>query len=199
MVNIVCIDLWVVKFPLESGALRNAFFVLFALLVVLSFHATDIYRLFQQTRNDLAVLNNRSAWTGAASAVLVLAMIAYTAHEGYWLANVNNRAPTSIDGAWEVQGPHDIDIPAWIFFKYNRAYMAVFRFSNGKSETHDFRVDDTSKTLNVGQEWLTPGADIFKGTWTRSDDTMTVTGDWKGTVPVKLLLKRKPMQIKDHR
>jgi uncharacterized membrane protein YphA (DoxX/SURF4 family) len=37
MVNIVCIDLWVVKFPLESGALRNAFFALFALLVVLSF------------------------------------------------------------------------------------------------------------------------------------------------------------------
>jgi hypothetical protein len=98
----------------------------------------------------------------------------------------------------EVQGRHDADVPAWIYFEYNRAYMAVFRFADGRSETHDFRVDDASKTLNVGQEWLSPGADIFKGTWTRSDDTMKVSGDWKGTVPVRLLLKRKPVKIKDH-
>lgn len=199
MVNIVCIDLWVVRFPLESGALRNAFLVLVALLLALSFHASDIYQFLRQKRNDLALLESRSAWTGTASAVLILAMFAYTAHEGYWLANVNNRAPTSIDGAWQVQGPHDADVPAWIYFEYNRAYMAVFRFADGRSETHDFRVDDASKTLQIGQEWLIPGADIFRGTWTRSDDMIKVMGVWEGTIPVSLSLKRKPMQIMDHR
>ena len=89
-------------------------------------------------------------------------MIAYTAHEGYWLANVNNRAPTPIDGAWEVQGPHDSDVPAWIFFEYNRAYMAVFQFADDSSESLDFRVNDASSTLDIGGEWLTPGTDILK-------------------------------------
>lgn len=199
MVNIVCIDLWVVRFPLESGALRNAFFVLFALLLTLSFHVGDIYRFLRQKRSDLALLENQRLWTGVGSALCVLGMIAYTAHEGYWLANVNNRDPTSIDGAWELQGPHNADVPAWIYFEYNRANMAVFRFADGSSETHDFRVDDTSQTINIGQDWLTPGTDILKGTWSRSGDIMTLTGNWKGIVPVRLLFKRKPMKIKDHR
>ena len=199
MVNIICIDLWVVRFPLESGALRNAFFVLVALLVALSFHASDLYRFFQRNRGDLAVLETRRVWTGSASAVLILAMIAYTAHEGYWLANVNNRAPTSIDGAWEVQDRHDAGIPAWIYFEYNRAYMVVFRFADGRTETHDFRVDDASKTLQIGNDWLTPGTDTFEGTWSRANDMMTVRGKWRRTTSVELLLKRKPMQIRDHR
>jgi hypothetical protein len=204
MANIISIDLWVVKFPLESGALRNAFFVLFALLVVLSFHVRDIYQFFRIRRNDLALMQHRPLWGALASAVLVLTAMAYTAHEGYWLANVNNRAPTTIDGAWQVTEPHDTTIPDWIYFEYNRAYMTVFRFADGRSETHDFRVDDTSGKdtsgkLQIGQEWLTPGADIFNGIWSRSKDTMTMAGEWKDKGAVHLTLTRKPMQIKDHK
>ena len=125
--------------------------------------------------------------------------MAYTAHDGYWLANVNNRAPTSIDGAWEVEGPHNAPIPASIYFEYNRAYLAVFSFADGRTETHDFRVDDASRTLEVGQEWLVPGEDVFKGTWDRTGDTMTIRGEWKGKGQAQLLLRRKQMRIKDHR
>ena len=71
MVNIVCIDLWVVRLPLGSGALRNALFVLLALLVVLGFHVRDLYRLLQITRNDLAVFGSRQVWGGIASAIVI--------------------------------------------------------------------------------------------------------------------------------
>lgn len=199
MVNIVFIDLYVVRFPLESGALRNAFYVLFALLIAISFHGADLYRFLQAKREDLALFTNGRRWTGYAAAFVILCMIAYAAHDGYWLANVNNRDPTSIDGAWEVQGAHSEETPSWIFFEYNRAHMAVFRFADGRSEVHDFRVDDASKTIQIGKKWLTPGMDILKGTWNRTNDTMSIEGDWQGSAPVTLSLKRKAMHIKDHR
>jgi hypothetical protein len=78
-------------------------------------------------------------WIGIASAVVVFAMTAYTAHEGYWLANFNDRAPTSIDGAWEVEGKHDATVPSWVSFEYNRAYMVVLRFADGISGCNPFR------------------------------------------------------------
>src|ERR1700733_1350506 len=37
------------------------------------------------------------------------------------------------------------ETPSWIYFEYNRAYMAVFRCADGRSETDDFRVDDASR------------------------------------------------------
>jgi len=163
MINIVCIDLWVIKFPFDSGALRNAVFVLCALLVALCFHVGDLYRFLCNQRADLALFTRWHRWSQAVSIVVVIGMIAYTAHDGYWLANVNNRDPTAIDGAWKVQGQQqDADLPDWIYFEYNRAYMTVFHFANGKSETHDFRVDNTAKSIGIGQQWLTSGSDIFK-------------------------------------
>jgi hypothetical protein len=198
MINIVFIDLWVVRFPWESGALQNAFYVLLALLVTVSFHGADLFRFLQRTREDLAVFDNARLRAGVAAGVVMLAMIAYTAHEGYWLANVNNRDPTPLDGAWEVQGTHDGQIPSWIYFEYNRAYMVVFRYADGKSETHDFRVGDGTKTIAIGEDWLTPGTSILKGNWSRAGDTMSLTGVWKGEGTISLTLHRKSMRIKDH-
>lgn len=41
-----------------------------------------------------------------------------------WVANVNNRAPTPIDGAWDVaSATGSADLPTAIFFEYNRAYL----------------------------------------------------------------------------
>ncbi len=154
MINIVGIDVWVVRFPLDSGALRNAILVLLAVTVVLCFHAKDLYRFLLQKRNDLAFLEKPRIWIVGTQIAVVLGMILYTAHDGYWLANVNNRAPTPIDGAWHVVGrdPATTDMPEWIYFEYNRAYMVVFQFSDGKRETHDFRVDEQAKELNISNE-----------------------------------------------
>ena len=148
MVNIVGIDVWVIRFPFDSGALRNAIYVLLALLLVVAFHARRLLSLLMARRDDLALLTKVPRWGFVIALLVTASMVAYTAHEADWLANVNNRAPTPIDGAWHVTAkPNDVAVPEWIYFEYNRAYMVVFDFSNGTSETHDFRVDPRAKTL----------------------------------------------------
>lgn len=200
MVNIVSIDVWVVRFPSDSGALRNAVSVLFAVLIVASFHARDLYRFFIRRRNDLSILTRYRVLSITVQLVVVLALVVYTAHDGYWLANVNNRAPTPIDGAWHVVGIQGTksELPEWIYFEYNRAYMVVFQFPDGRTETHDFRVDDQSRTLDISKDWLTAGSEKFRGSWNRAGDAMTLRGVWGGTSPVQITLQRKEMPLKDH-
>lgn len=201
MVNIVCIDIWVIRFPLQSGALRNAIYVLVALLGIVLFHAGELYRFFIRRRDNLAFFANARLWLFAIQAVIVAGMVAYTAHESYWVANVNNRAPTPIDGAWHVVqfDPTLPDIPDWIYFEYNRAFMTVFHFPSGKSEVHDFRVDKGQRTLTISERWLTPGSNIFEGKWDRDGDVLELRGVWRNSVAVNITLKRKHERVKDHR
>jgi hypothetical protein len=113
---------------------------------------------------------------------------------------VNNRAPTSIDGAWRVIEPAATSnaIPKKIYFEYNRAYMCVFLMPNGAEEWHDFRVDEKEHSLMVSQQWLTPGSEIFKGQWIRDGDHMTLDGSWRGGAPVAVKFEREKMRVKDH-
>lgn len=201
VVNIVAVDLWVIRFPFDSGALRNALLVLLALCVVVSFHARDLFR-FLREKASFGLLSGRARiWAAAAQVAVLAAMIAFTAHEGYWLANFNNRAPTPIDGAWHVvrSEPSSAQLPAWIYFEYNRAHMAVFQFPDGTFVRHDFRVDPGAKTLKIAQQWLNPWSPlIFQGTWKRAGASMTVQGMWAGADPVQLTLERRQMRIRDH-
>jgi hypothetical protein len=200
MVNIVAIDIWVIRFPLASGALQNALYVLIALLFVLAFHAQDIHRFLMQKRDSLALLLKENRPMVAVQFIVVASMIGYTAHKAHWIANVNNRAPTPIDGAWHLTQtqPTRPDLPQWFYFEYNRAHMVVFDYSDGKSETHDFRVDPRTKTLNIAREWLMPGSDVFKGTWERDGDTLHIRGTWGNTATVDMTLQRKQVRVKDH-
>ena len=84
MINIVGIDLWIVRFPLSSGALQNAIFVLIAVLGIFCFHARDLYQLLKTRRDDLAVWNRGRLWMFGVQLGVVLGMVAYAAHEGYW-------------------------------------------------------------------------------------------------------------------
>jgi hypothetical protein len=199
--NIVAIDVWVIRWSFSNGALRNALFVLGALCIVVSFHAPEIWR-FLRKEASLGILSGRAqTWSAMGQLAIVAAMIAYTAHQGYWLANVNNRAPTPIDGAWHVMGSASApaDLPEWIYFEYNRAHMAVFQFSNGSFETRDFRVNPQAKTLTITQRWLNPASqEIFRGTWIRDGNRMTLQGVWEGAKPVRITFQREPMHIKDH-
>lgn len=200
MVNVVGIDVWVVRFPFDSGALRNAVYVLLALLVVVAFHGRDLLGFLTARRDDLVLLTRAPRWGFVIALLITTGMVAYTAHEADWIANVNNRSPTPIDGAWHVTDAHlsDVATPEWIYFEYNRAYMVVFRFPNGTTETHDFRVDPQAKTLKIAGRWLNPGSEIFEGRWNRSGDKMTVNGVWHNTTPLSLTLERKQMPVKDH-
>lgn len=200
MVNIVCVDIWVIRWRLDSEALRNAVYVLLALLGILAFHLGDIRRFLLRRRDDLALLTKRHSWVLALQVAVVAGTLAYTAHEGYWLANVNNRAPTPIDGAWHVSQiqPETADMPDWIYFEYNRAFMTVFHYPNGRSELHDFRVDVKDDKLIIGTRWLTAGSDVFKGTWDRKGDIMTLQGAWGDNTRVTMKLERKHMPVKDH-
>jgi hypothetical protein len=201
MVNVVAIDVWVIHWRFnESEALRNAAYVLIALVVVVGFHAKEIYEFWLRL-GCKAEFFSRWRWLILAGQIVVVCgMIAYTTHQGYWLANVNNRAPTPIDGAWHVTRaqPEATDLPDWIYFEYNRAFMTVFHYQSGKSDFHDFRVNEKDHTLIISKRWLTPGSDIFKGTWERKGDTMTLTGSWANHAQTAMTLERTNMPVKDH-
>ena len=200
MVNIVCVDVWVIGFPPGSGALHNAIYVLAALLAICAFQIGDIYRFFLHQREAFAVFSRPRWWIAATQVLIVAGMLAYTAHEGYWLANVNNRVPTPIDGAWHITNAAQArpGLPDWIYFEYNRAFMTVFQYPDGRLEYHDFRVDARTHTLTISQQWLRPGSDIFNGTWRREGNIMTISGEWHGSDPLTLTLQRKQMPVKDH-
>ncbi len=201
LINILGIDIWVIQFPLSSSALRNALYVLFALVIILAFHAPDLYRFLNKRRDDLLLLSRNPRWLIAFPILAAFSMATYQAHEAYWLANTNNRAPSPIDGTWHVVATQPVmpQIPEWMYFEYNRAHMVVFRFSDGRTETHDFRADPTKRTLTISQTWLSPGSEILDSTWQRSGDTMYLNGQWDNTISVQLTLERKQMRIKDHR
>lgn len=200
MVNIICVDVWVIQFPLGSGALLIAFYVLTAILVICGFHAKEISQFFLRRREGLALFSKTRWWLTAFQVAVVLGMLAYAGHEGYWLANFNNRAPTPIDGAWHVisEQPTRAGLPDWIYFEYNRAHMVNFRYPDGRFAMHNFSVDAPNHKLFMSQTWLRPGSDLFNGTWSKSGDILTITGTWDNSGPVTLTLKRKKMRIKDH-
>lgn len=78
----------------------------------------------------------------------------------YWTANYNNRAPTPIDGVWEVEeGADDL---ARVFFEYNRAHMAVFRSMNGSDAVRHFEVGAEGE-VRVWEEWLAKGPLLYDG------------------------------------
>jgi hypothetical protein len=201
MVNIIGVDLWIIHFPWSNGALRNAIYVSIALLVVILFHARDVWNLlFRNRKYAVAIFGGYRHWIVGLQICLVTAMVAYSAHRAYWIANVNNRAPTPIDGAWRViqTEPALSNFPSWIYFEYNRAFMVVFRFPSGETAVHDFRVDGSQKTLTISEQWLWRGPELFKGRWERKGDLLKIKGTWLDGLEAGVVLERKPMRVKDH-
>ena len=39
--------------------------------------------------------------------------------------------------------------------------MCVFRLADGSFQTHDFRVDESNKTLTISEKWMTMGPVLF--------------------------------------
>ena len=113
------------------GALPASVTVLICLLVIARPHAR---RLAEAVLLDSAP----SRRTVAVRRIAVAAVLAGAWGFTYWVANHNNRNPTPIDGIWAVEaGDGTLER---VFFEYNRAGMAVFRFEDGDM-VHHFEVD----------------------------------------------------------
>lgn len=84
----------------------------------------------------------------------------------WWVANVNNRVPTPIDGVWAVAVPPSDggNTPHWelVFFERNRAHLVVFRSSASRDEQHHFEVDPAG-IVRVWRDWLRKGPLIMQG------------------------------------
>lgn len=202
IVNIMMMDAYVIHWNLRIDALRIALYVLAALLAILGFHSRELIEVFWRLQKRVSPLLGRTRWVFGGQCVVVLAMFVYTAHQGYWLANVNNRRPTPLDGAWQVDGtnPTAPGLPRTIYFEYNRASLCVFRQWNGGLETHGFRVDAASHTVSITQQWLRRSPVIFQGNWSIDDNVLTLAGYWQrapmNTVKIKLMCEEMP--VKDH-
>jgi hypothetical protein len=73
MVNIVAIDLWVIGWRWDEGALRNAVYVLIALLLILAFHAREIVDFFWRQGEAFF---SPGRWTRLAIAAQILVVCA---------------------------------------------------------------------------------------------------------------------------
>lgn len=140
------------------GALSASVTVLVCLIIVLRPHARRLA--------EAVLLDVRSPRrTVMLRAAAVVAALAGAWGFGYWAANVNNREPTPIDGVWMVEHPggtveSDGTRLQRVFFEYNRAAMAVFRFADGDA-VHHFEVD--SGQVRVWEEWREMGRLIYEG------------------------------------
>lgn len=134
------------------GALPASVTVLICLIIVIRPHAD---RLTRAALLDIASSRRSNVLRIVVAAAVLAGAWGFT----YWMANHNNRNPTPIDGIWTVEageGPLQR-----VFFEYNRAGMAVFRFEDG-DVVHHFEVDADGR-VRVWEEWKEKGSLIYEG------------------------------------
>jgi hypothetical protein len=188
--NIVLIDLC---YGVDSGAMLTALLLLCGLLILIAPRAKDLWQLFFGTSIDKSpspLLRSLVGW--CARVVLLGLACGFT----YWVANFNNRAPTPIDGAWTVKAVEPASaarhLPSDLFFEYNRAHMAVFKYGVGSYETHHFEAGKNGSEVKMWEKWLSKGDEIFSGIYTRKGQDLQITGKWNMVGPVTLTLSRLP-------
>lgn len=175
--NIVLID---ICYGVELGATITAALLLLAMLYLIAPHRKELMALFWPAPGAASkpAALAFSAW-GVRAAMLALTF-AFT----YWTANFNNRAPTPIDGTWDVVGVEPAtltaQLPVALFFEYNRAHMAVFKTSGGNYQQRHFEVDRNNRRIGIWENWLTKGAQIFDGNYRLAGRDLSLSGTWQG-------------------
>jgi hypothetical protein len=184
--NIVVIDLC---YGVEPGATLVAVFLLVGLLFILAPQVKALWQLFFSSQSSTPPT---SAWMSTLKWVARVAMLAFACGFTYWVANFNNRAPSPIDGAWVVKSVEPAaaayHLPSVLYFEYNRAHMAVWKFSDGTYQTHHFEAASTGKELKMWQRWLSKSDELFTGTYNRTGQQLQLTGKWGQVGPVNLTL-----------
>ncbi|HVG43145.1 MAG TPA: hypothetical protein VM890_00390 [Longimicrobium sp.] len=185
--NIVLVDLF---YDVDVSGLASAVVLWICLAIILSTHAAELVRLFWTSQAPPPGSRSRGRRLGAAA--VRVAMVLAAAGLTYWVANVNNRRPTAIDGTWEVVdviGSAPV-LPARIYFERNRAHMAVFRFAD-RWDTHHFEVDPARHGLRIWAKWLSKGPEVFSGTYRVAGDVLELDGNLeRSPEPVHLRLRR---------
>jgi hypothetical protein len=185
--NIVLVDVF---YDVDVSGLASAVVLWTCLAIILSFHAAELVRLFWTSQAPPAGSRSRGRRLGAAA--VRVAMVVVAAGFTYWVANVNNRRPTVLDGTWEVvdvTGAAPV-LPARIYFERNRAHMAVFRYPD-RWDTHHFEVDPARHGLRVWAKWLSKGPEVFSGTYRLAGDVLELDGHLlRSPESVHLVLRR---------
>ena len=184
LTNIVLIDVF---YGVEGSALVMAIVLEAALLYLLFHHREELVDLLW-TRQAPEQGQERTRGQRLGKAAVCVGMIVFTAGFTWWVANVNNRAPTPIDGAWEVVAAEPdsedaVTTPDRIFFERERAHMAVLRYGPGRYVQRHFAVDPDSGRLRIWERWLQQDELLFDGHYvmTADDGRLRVEGRFVGS------------------
>jgi hypothetical protein len=193
LANIVLIDIF---YGVDPGATGVAILLLAAMVGLIAPHRKEFTALFWPPTTGVSGSPSRlpAKW----GVLITSTMLALTFSFTYWVANYNNRAPTPIDGSWDVVEvvPQNqaVRLPKSLFFEYNRASMAVFKTSDGEYQTHHFEVDPNTHQIRMWQKWLSKGNQIFAGTWKLADAELTLDGNWQDVGGIALRLHRRKVR-----
>ncbi|MEU0882454.1 hypothetical protein ABZ345_27905 [Lentzea sp. NPDC005914] len=192
MLTITLIDL---TYAIDLGGSVMALFTAACLGFIVFTHRAELVRVLWTERPAGDTTSRRRIAVKVAAQAAVLA-VAFAGT--YWLANDNNRAPTPLDGAWQVeagtyQPTGTADPLDRLYFEYNRARLVVFRCRE-QWIWHDFEVDSDRKELRIRQVWLRKDTPLlFRGTYTLTGDRLTIQGTTDSSpAPVQLSLTRIP-------
>ena len=190
--NIILID---IVYGIDLGALLVALVIESAVLLILALHMRELIQFFWSKQNSLFPSTPSSRiWVVGKYAVRAL-LIVTPAIFTYWVANYNNRAPTAIDGSWNVvsaSGRTESDnAMVTIFFERNRAYLCVFKRKDGSYESHHFEIDGNKKTISIWEKWMDKGGKVFDGNYELSGDQMRLSGRFAGSSEETVLFLKK--------
>jgi hypothetical protein len=153
-VNIVLIDVF---FGVDLGATLMAMAVLGGILLSLAPHARSLRRAV-----ILAPAPERRPRRVIAMLALLMGAAAFT----WWIANYNNRSPTTIDGVWTSAPSRPGEPPqrdvTTAFFERNRAHMLVVRMPKTRDHEHHFEIDSAG-TVRVWRTWLRKDTLVLQG------------------------------------
>jgi len=193
LANIILIDVF---YGVEPGATLVAIILLGVMLALISDQFSSLVELFW-TRQKSAAGTSFAAAPALKWAIRV-GMLSAAFGFTYWVANYNNRAPSPIDGAWEVIRVESSDatarIPQRIYFEYNRAHMCVFKFADGSYVTHYFQANPDGRSLGIWKQSLSKGPEVFKGNYILDGTMLTLRGDLDNGRNVVLELERRQVR-----
>lgn len=126
--------------------------------------------------NPSSVYGRATKYAVRALVVMVPFLLTYT------VIYHNTILHTPLDGGWQVlesRGTGEEEsMPERIYFEYNRAYLAVFRYGEKMDRNH-FEVDNGDNSLRIWEEWLEKEEQLFSGRYELLGDTLRLTGSWR--------------------
>jgi hypothetical protein len=173
--NIILID---ILFGVDLSATLVAIVLLSIMLGIIGTRWQELRALFLPAESESAEPRWRSATKWAVRVAMLVLASAATCR----IANFNNRAPTPIDGTWDMvevspTQPNG-EVPARIFFEYNRAHLAVLKFSDGTYKNHHFEVG-RNNSLQIWKGSEAEGTPMFEGRYTLEDSELRIEGTFQ--------------------